>query len=121
MDLRPKLPLTVPMDIWQEVASASSVAFADSYLSGAEVVGATLKTKTNIAFDRLGRHQEAFKALADLGLRLLSPNGRVGKPYQRKSMNRAEQIEAKQTADMLVNVLAAPRDHRWPDRMRRPS
>lgn len=69
----PKLPLTVPMQVWVPFATETSPAFADSYLSGADLLGTRLTPKTVTAWMRLRESFGAKKALAGLGLTLAKP------------------------------------------------
>ncbi len=105
------------------MAQATSVAFADSYLSGATLINDVLTTKTNIAFDRIMWNWDAMELLQETKIKLTCPNGRIGKPYQRKQMTPAERIEARQMVAALDKILK-PRDiykDRWLERMRRPA
>src|ERR1700674_4310244 len=73
LKLKPKLPLTVPIELWEEMAAKTSVAFADSYLSGAELNNHVLTAKTNIAFHRLKQNSDAAGLLDKLEIRLARP------------------------------------------------
>jgi hypothetical protein len=70
---KPKLPLTVPQSIWNDVCTAVSREFADSYLSGAEVIGRVLLPHTVTAYGRLDGSVKATKAIRSAGLRLVCP------------------------------------------------
>jgi hypothetical protein len=105
VDLQPKLPLTVALPFWQEMAGKTSVAFADSYLSGATLVNRRLITKTNIAFDRVAQNFDAMTMLRALGITLVSPNGRVvAGPPERK---RIEAAELPMVRGMLIDMREA--------------
>lgn len=69
----PRLPLTVPLSLWTQMARAVSPAFADSYLSGARLAGDELTTRTRTAFDRLKMRSEAGSLLNGLGIKLVAP------------------------------------------------
>jgi hypothetical protein len=105
VDLQPKLPLTVGLPFWQEMAGKTSVAFADSYLSGATMANRRLITKTNIAFDRVSRNFDAMVLMRSLGVTLVSPNGRVATaPPERK---RIEPNELPMVRGMLAEIREA--------------
>jgi hypothetical protein len=70
---KPRLPLTVPQSIWNDVCNAVSREFADSYLSGAEVIGNALLANTTLAYDRLNGSANATKAIRHAGLSLVRP------------------------------------------------
>lgn len=91
VELQPKLPLTVALPFWQEMASKTSIAFADSYLSGATLANRRLMTKTNIAFDRLAHNFDAMVLFNRSGVTIVSPNGRVASgPPERKHIKPEE-------------------------------
>jgi hypothetical protein len=69
----PRLPLTVPLSLWGQLAALVSPAFADSYLSGAQLSGDRLTPRTLTAFERLRESLPARGLLQGLGLDLIKP------------------------------------------------
>lgn len=75
-DVTASLPITVPIEVHEEVAAATSEAFAISYLCGAVVASGVLRPRTMIARERLLADKAARHALDRRGLvvgRALSP------------------------------------------------
>lgn len=69
----PRLPLTVPMRLWQAVAEATYPAFADSYLSGADHIGQRITAHTTIAYDRMVRNHKVMAAFQVEDFALVKP------------------------------------------------
>lgn len=72
-ELRPRLPLTVDMDLWKAVAEATSGAYADSYLSGADHYQGRLLPRTQTAWMRLKDNRFAMHVLNSMGVNLIKP------------------------------------------------
>jgi hypothetical protein len=71
--LYPSLALTVDRDFWEKMAVATSVEYADSYLSGAELYNGRLLPRTVTAWERLKDSWAARKVLSDAGVSLIKP------------------------------------------------
>lgn len=71
--LTPQLPLTVTFRLWEAIAETTSVAFADSYLSGAFQAANVLTTKTGVACDRLWANADVRRVLKGQGIKLRNP------------------------------------------------
>lgn len=69
----PKLPVTVDYDFYAAIAKATSEAFADSYLSGAEMYAGKLLPRTHIAWDRLRENQSVARVLNQQCVKLVEP------------------------------------------------
>ena len=71
--ITPQLPLTVPLDLWEAMAMATSPEYADSYLSGAEVHNGRLLPRTKIGWTRLRDNGAAMHALRRNNITLIEP------------------------------------------------
>ena len=69
----PQLALTVPRKVWDAMANDVRPTFADSYLSGARVVGERITPHTMTAYLALTANKWAMKSLVDVGLQLIKP------------------------------------------------
>lgn len=69
----PKLPVTVDVDFYTAMARATSEAFADSYLSGAELYAGRLLPRTHIAWERLRENGAAMKVMNQQCVKLIEP------------------------------------------------
>lgn len=69
----PKLPVTVDRDFYNAVARATSEAFADSYLSGAELYAGKLLPRTHIAWERLKENGAAMRVMNQQCVKLIEP------------------------------------------------
>lgn len=69
----PNLPLTVEFEFYAAVASVTSEAFADSYLSGAELHQGRLLPRTHKAWERLNESWAARTAIRAANVRLIEP------------------------------------------------
>lgn len=69
----PKLPVTVDYEFYAAVAKATSEAFADSYLSGAEHVSGRLLPRTHIAWTRLRENSAAMRVMNQHCVKLIEP------------------------------------------------
>jgi hypothetical protein len=106
-DLRPKLPLTVPLGLWESIARETYPAFADSYLSGADLVGSKLRTKYLIAFDRIAANAAAMRALAELGIALAKPNGEIHISHRRENLSPVQREQLRRdTAETIAKLSA---------------
>ena len=76
----PKLALTVPLALWEGLAETTSIAYADSYLSGAVLRGNVLTPKTVTAYERLKFRAETATLLQRLGIELTCPVLASGSP-----------------------------------------
>lgn len=71
--LSPNLNLTVPRDLWDALAIETSGAFADSYLSGAELYDSKLLPWTHIGWTRLRDSKAAMWVFRQKGVTLVEP------------------------------------------------
>jgi hypothetical protein len=105
---QPKLPLTVPLALWETMARETYAAFADSYLSGAELSGATLRTKTFMAYSRIAGNGAALRVLRDLNIRLVKPDGTFDEHHRRETMSEQRQaVFRHRLAETLASLTKA--------------
>jgi len=69
----PNLPVTVDYEFYHAVASVTSEAFADSYLSGAELHQGRLLPRTHKAWERLSESWAAKDAMRKAKVTLIEP------------------------------------------------
>jgi hypothetical protein len=69
----PKLPVTVPLEVYGSVKAICGEPFADSYLSGAVIEDGRLIPRTQIAWERLCQSHGAKAALRQHKVSLVKP------------------------------------------------
>lgn len=69
----PNLPVTVDYDFYLAVAHGTSEAFADSYLSGAELHEGRLLPRTQTAWERLKESYGAKEAMRKHQVTMIKP------------------------------------------------
>lgn len=69
----PNLALTVPYDLWEKIAGATSPEFADSYLSGAELHAGRLLPRTQTAWERLAQSWPAKEVFRQEKITVIKP------------------------------------------------
>lgn len=69
----PKLPVTVPPELYDAVKAVCTEPFADSYLSGAVVVEGRLLPRTQMAWERLSQNPAAKGVLRRQKITLVPP------------------------------------------------